>query len=165
MWGGFFVFFFHFSLLSVSLILLGGRVQLSKQMWPVRWGGGDCCHLPDSLSGTWKSSSSSPGPPSPFPLPVPIPLSQGVSPDGLVNQGSFSLGLEQTVRWWTLALPIVRALNSPSRCTSSTNPSHRDLKRSRRAGGGLERGSCCTEHVRWLCKLCSDLQHVVTLFS
>lgn len=33
------LFCFH-SLLSVSLILLGDRAQLSEQMWPVRLGGG-----------------------------------------------------------------------------------------------------------------------------
>ena len=58
---GYFLFFHPL----VSPAISGGRAQLSKQIGPVRLWGGGLCHWPDSLPGTWKSSSSSPRPPHP----------------------------------------------------------------------------------------------------
>ena len=124
----------------VSPAVSGGRAQLSKQIGPVRLGGGGLCHWPDSLPGTWKSSSSSPRPPHPSLRHSHPYLSWSLFCSE--GSGSFPLGFEQREGWWTLALPIPHALNSPRTCISSAHPSQ-------------GRAGCGTGRVSWFYKPCT----------
>lgn len=133
-------YFFLFVHPLVSPAVSGGRAQLSKQIGPVSLGGGGLCHCPDSLPGTWKSSSSSPRPPHPSLCHCCPCLSRSLSCSE--GSGSFPLGLEQREGWWTLALPIPHALNSPRTCISSAHPSR-------------GRAGCGGEHASWFWKLCT----------
>ena len=143
-------YFFLFFHPLVSPAVSGGRAQLSKQIGPVRLGGGDLCHRPDSLPGTWKSSSSSSRPPHPSLCHSCPYLSWSLFCSE--GSGSFPLGLEQREGWQTLALPIPHA---------STAPEH-EFHQHTPPGEGL---AAALSPSAGSVSRAPDLLHAVTLFS
>lgn len=152
-WGSWNVISLHFN--SLCLALWGGRAQLSEHLGPVTLGGGSCCHWPEPLRGTWKSSSSSPEPPQ---LCLHCSLTLSLRESILLRISHFlcvfSRGRGDGHQPFFFPVPSA----SPEDAFHDNPPLPSLLTDSQWAG----RGGGCPEHVT--CLYAPDLLHAVTVF-